>query len=81
MKKDGVDVRGNILHLQCGEDPAFGNFMSGGFIVSDQPVTLNRILPAFFQLRRLAFSDRTYVAACFVQSSTFYQHVQRVLID
>lgn len=47
MKKDGVDVRGNILQLQCGEDPAFGNFMSGGFIVSDQPVTLNRILPYF----------------------------------
>lgn len=33
-KKDRVaDVRGNILQLQCGEDPAFGNFMTGGFIM------------------------------------------------
>lgn len=33
-KKDRVaDVRGNILQLQCGEDPAFGNFMTGGLIM------------------------------------------------
>lgn len=50
-KKDRVaDMRGNILQLQCGEDPAFGNFMTGGFIMpvtrAESAIAFCRIFPA-----------------------------------